>query len=86
MAWTHRQPLLQLQPAHPRQAHVEHQTAGPLRARTAQEVLCRREGGDPQAHGLQEILEGRAQRRIILDDADQGLSVHHAPLHSRSAP
>src|SRR5258706_4211989 len=24
-------------------------------------------------------LEGRAQRRIVIDDEDQGLSVHHPP-------
>src|SRR5262249_60531978 len=28
---------------------------------------------------LQEVLEGRAQRRIVLDDEHQGLGVRHAP-------
>ena len=45
-----RQLLLLLQSAEARQPHIEHQAAGPLRARTAQELLCRREGLDPQPH------------------------------------
>src|SRR6516165_7512528 len=28
---------------------------------------------------LQEVLEGRAQRRIVLDDEHQGLGARHAP-------
>ena len=74
-----RQPLLQLQPAETRQPHIEHQAAGPLRGRAAQEFLRRRAGRDPQPHGLQEVLEGRAQRRIVIDDEDQGLGVRHPP-------
>src|SRR5215475_2087492 len=54
----------------------EHQAARPLRARAAQEVLGRRAGGDPQPHGLQEGLKGRAQRRLVIADVDQGLSLH----------
>jgi hypothetical protein len=74
-----RQPLLQLQPAEAGQPHIEHQAAGPLRGWVAQEVLRRRAGRDPQPYGLQEVLEGRAQRRIVIDDEDQGLGVCHAP-------
>src|SRR5262249_58599015 len=32
--------------------------------------------GGPQLQRLQEVLEGRAQPRIVIDDKDQGLSVH----------
>ena len=73
-----RQPLLQLQPAEARQPHIEHQAAGHIRARAAQELLRRREGLDPQPHRPQEVLEGLAHRRIIIDDEYQGLGVHHA--------
>src|SRR5262249_19735881 len=41
------QPLLQLEPAEARQAHIEQQAAGHLRARAAQELLRRCEGLDP---------------------------------------
>jgi hypothetical protein len=39
----------------------------------------RRERRDPEPHRPQEVREGLAQRRIIIDDADQGLGLHHAP-------
>ena len=74
-----RQPLLQLQPTEAWQPHIEHQAAGCLRTRAAQECLRRRAGGAPQPHGLQEVLEGRAQRRLVIDDEDEGLGVRHPP-------
>ena len=77
------QPLLQLEPAHARQAHVEDQAAGRVRERAGQELLRRREHRDAQPDGAEQVLERRADRGVVVDDEDHGLDLgHDAPKPS----
>jgi hypothetical protein len=68
---------LEVQPTQPRQAHVEHQAAGHIRASALQELPRRREGLDRQPHRPEETLQRVAHRCIIINNEYHGASFGH---------
>src|SRR5580693_3090207 len=62
------------------QSHIQHEAGGRIRARGDEELLGRTESLCAQTHGLQEILDGRASRGVVVHDVHHGLFVgHYAP-------
>ena len=58
---------LEVQPAQPRQPHIQDQTAGPIRAAALQELPRRRECRDLQPHRTDQTLQRLTNGFIIID-------------------
>ena len=74
-----REPALQLDPAHPAHAHVEHQAPRPRGATGGQEGLRRVVGLHRETLSLEKLPERIAQSVVVIDHEDFGLSVRHRP-------
>ena len=79
--------FLELEPARPRQAQVEHHAGWTVRHRLAQEILGRCVGLDVEVHRPQEPLEGATHRIVVVDHEDDrlvgGLALRHRKAGSR---
>jgi hypothetical protein len=72
---------LEVEPAGARQTHIEDETAGNVGNPAAQELGRRAERRDAQSHRCEELHQGLAHGRVVVDHEDQGLRVggvgHH---------
>ena len=66
---------LKIQTVDSRKSHVENKTTWPIRALRGQELLRRPEGLGPQAHRLQQALNGRTNQVVVINDEYRGLPV-----------
>src|SRR6267142_3194510 len=72
---------LQVQPAQTRQPDVQDEATGYVRTFTGEKVLRRRERLDAQSDGLDELLGGAPDRRLVVHDIDDGLVRVYALWH-----
>jgi hypothetical protein len=63
---------LKVQTVDSRKAHVQNKAAWPVRPLSAQELVRNPEGLGPQAHGLQQALDGRTHGGIVIDNENRG--------------
>src|SRR6266849_7731385 len=63
---------LKVQPVDSGKSHVQTKATWPVRPLAAQELLRRPEGLGPQAHRLQQALDGRTHSGIVINDEHRG--------------
>lgn len=68
--------LLQIEAAHARHTHIEHETSGLIGLPVGQELLRRSERGRGQTRGFQQQTQLISHRIIVIDDEHHGLSIH----------
>jgi hypothetical protein len=68
--------LLQLQPAHARQADIKHQAVRRLELRRCKHLTRRAEQRDTQPHRFEKVPQRVAYRAFVIGDEDQR-AFHH---------
>jgi len=58
---------LQVEPAHPGQAHIEHEARGAVGRWLAQKLLRRSERPDNETYRSEKAVEGRADGSVVID-------------------
>ena len=74
---------LELEAVHARQAHIEQQAGRLGRVRRLQERFRRRKTLHAKSDGLEQIVERRPQRVVIVDNRHEWNAGHRASLSSR---
>jgi len=64
---------LEVQPAQPREAHIEHETSRTIGSASAQELLSSGEDLHPEPHGGEEPPETVTHRPVVVDNEDDVL-------------
>ena len=77
--------LLQIEPAETWELDIEHQAAGDIRTRAAQERVRRGKGLDREPHGAEQITQTFADGPVIVYDKDTWVVLLHG-LTSWSSP
>ncbi len=80
------QVMVEVEPAHAGQPHVRDQAGCLAQAIELQELVGAAERFGVEAHRIEQVCDAGADRRIIVDDRDQGLLRHALPSPASRMP